>query len=341
MRLNKRIAIGVLATVMVLSMLTACSDSGGGAATAPDGGSGTSIGDNANTEPDDKKDDSVTPPKEDTDVVQAQNRTEKFFSGKYAINGKRWTYRVDSLYMNGEQQWTGTTIIASDGYRTYERMENFAGVVDENDIYDPAKGVYYRVYPDMNQVVQYSIEGSRSGLLIYDYLYNTPKRSPSSNYKTGLHKIDDIVYYCESWTSNYEVQYSIEDSKSGLLIYEYLYNTPKQTPSSNYKAGLYKIDDIVYYCESWTSNYNGSETTTVFCFDKDDVEGKNLRYCVSQTKTGDKVTNCVLGKVSNIGTEFDAALLQIPEGYDFYIYDKNTGKEVSTGTKTGKDNYPN
>lgn len=289
MRLNKRIAIGVLAAVMALSMLTACSDSGGGDTTAPSGGSGTSVGGNTNTEPDDKKDDSVTPPKEDTDIVQAQNRTEKFFSGKYAINGKRWTYRVDSLYMNGEQQWTGTTIIASDGYRTYERMENFAGVVDENDIYDPAKGVYYRVYPDMNQVVQYSIESSRSGLLIYDYLYNTPKRSPSSNYK----------------------------------------------------AGLYKIDDIVYYCESWTSKYNGSETTTVFCFDKDDVEGKNLRYCVSQTKTGDKVTNYVLRKVSNIGTEFDVALLQIPEGYNFYTYDKNTGKEVSTGTKTGKDNYPN
>ena len=63
MRLNKRIAIGVLAAVMALSMLTACSDSGGGSTTAPGGGSGTSIGGNTNTEPDDKKDDSVTPPK--------------------------------------------------------------------------------------------------------------------------------------------------------------------------------------------------------------------------------------------------------------------------------------
>lgn len=66
-----------------------------------------------------------------------------------------------------------------------------------------------------------------------------------------------------------------------------------------------------------------------------------MRYCISQSKTGDTVTNYILRKVSNISTEFDARLLQVPEGYDFYIYDKATGKEASTGTKTAKDSYPN
>ena len=293
MKFSKRIAIGVMVTAIALS-LTAC---GGAPATSQPANDGETTGSNTSTgeTTGDKKDDSTTPPKEDTkddtkkDDVQAQSRTEKFFSGRYAINGKRWTYKVDSLYMNGEKQWTGTTIIASDGYRAYERMENFTGVADESDIYDPAKGVYYRVYSDTNRVVQYSIEGSRAGLLIYDYLYNTPKR----------------------------------------------------TPSSNYKAGTYEINNVMYYCETWSSSYNGSESTTIFCFDKDDVEGKNLRYCISQSKTGDTVTNYILRKVSNISTEFDARLLQVPEGYDFYIYDKATGKEASTGTKTAKDYYPN
>lgn len=296
MRLSKRIAIGVMAAALALSM-TAC---GGDVPEQPSnsgaGGTNTSTGSNTNTEPDDKKDDTNTPPKKDDDKkddVQLETRTEKFFSGKNIINSSHWTYMLESTiqYPSGSEYFLMREIVASDGNRTYQTVENVGE--DVKYIYDTKAKKTYRIFPNKNMVAEFpmgSIKGVK-GALTYDCYYG---------------KKEDI-----------------------------------SSRRSECKVGTYKVDETVYYCERYPADYANGIGDDIYCFDMSDTEGKYLRYYITENKNGDTITQTTIRKVSNIGNTFDTSLLKIPEGYDIYTYDTNKNSYVETGTKTGKDNYPN
>lgn len=287
MRLNKRIAIGVLAAVMALSMLTACSDSGGGSTTAPSGGSGTSVGGNTNTEPDDKKDDTTQPPKEDNkkddtknDTMPLQTRAEKFFSGRYTINGAKWTYTVQRTQtsLDDGRQSTGVYIIASDGKRTMDRC-----------LFDNGKDATTII--DWQQQREYSFDSTNQGDTVF--IQNWEEDYSETNYG----------YLC------YDVWHQRTYKKPTLREF-----------ADEYIAGTYQVDGVNYYAESYIHNYDtGTQEARIYCFDQGDTEGLNLRYYINITKYAGTSQQTNKYKVMNISNTFDASLLQVPEGRDVYL----------------------
>ena len=209
MRLSKRIAIGVMAAALALSM-TAC---GGDVPEQPSnsgaGGTNTSTGSNTSTDTGDKKDDTtITPPKDDSkednkkDEVQGETRTEKFFSGQNIVNGKQWTYTIQSQYWQNGRTWNDTIIVTSDGKRTCERRIYETDV--HNQLYDPDWNFSYSIYDSKKTANQYPIKFSAmNGPLMFDYCYknkNQSMRRALISCETGTYTMDGIVYYSEAFT---------------------------------------------------------------------------------------------------------------------------------------------
>lgn len=129
MRLSKRLAIGILAAMMALSMSackpseqppassstgnqpststpSASSGSNSDSSSAASSGSSSS----ASSESDSRKDD-----------VKEQTRADKFFSGRYIMNNSKWTYTVQRTDIREGGQLAGDDdvieIVATDGRR--------------------------------------------------------------------------------------------------------------------------------------------------------------------------------------------------------------------------------
>lgn len=311
MRLSKRLAIGVLAAMMALSMSackpseqppassstgnqpststpSASSGSNGNSSSAASSGSSSSASSSASNVPSTSGSES-----KDEDIL-VETRTEKFFSGKNIINSARWTYTAhERLWMDGKLI-EGTRIAASDGKRTYTAMKDYEGVSDEEDINDPNWDVEYRIYPDGTIEENNMTSDSTPGILTYDYCYH------NENVASQLKLLRKIC-----------------------------------------KIGTYTIDGTEYYSETYGGDsQNGDLYIDTFCFDKSDTEGKYLRYRIRQIKNSKEDINWII-KVTGISNTFDENLLRIPEGYKLYRYDPNTGKRVLVTEKTPKDNYPN
>lgn len=299
MRLSKRIGFIGLTLILTASLMTGCGDN----ITPPSGNdslskpgqtppsSGSSSSSSSSTSTTDKKDDINTSPKEDENKMLIGTRTEKFFSGKNIINSSHWTYMLTIQYPSGSEDILMRVIVASDGNRTYQTVENVGE--DVKYIYDTKAKKAYRILPNKNMVVEFpmgSIKGVQ-GALTYDCCYG---------------KKEDI-----------------------------------SSQRSECKVGTYKVGETVYYCERYPANYINGIGDDIYCFDMSDTEGKYLRYYITENKNGDTITRTTIRKVSNIGSTFDASLLKIPEGYDIYTYDTDKNSYVETGTKTGKDDYPN
>ena len=304
MRLSKRIAIGVMAAALALSM-TAC---GGDVPEQPSNsgadGTNTSTGSNTSTDTGDKKDDTkITPPKDDSkeddkkDEVQGETRTEKFFSGRNIINGARWTYTVERRGTVLESASNGTFVVASDSKRmTIKIVNNETG--GSETISDVRNKEQYIIKPVQHSVSKSKINSSYSyipGMLDWD----------------GIYFSGDAIQQIRSLTSNCEI-------------------------------GTYKIDNVVYYSETYTMKTSSNEEArNIFCFDMNDKEGMYLRYYITITKRDGKEIQNEVNRITNIKNTFDDSLLQIPEGYDIEVYDEVQKKYISTGEKTSKDNYPN
>lgn len=311
MRLSKRLAIGILAAMMALSMSackpseqppassstgnqpststpSASSGSNSNSSSAASSGSSSSASSSASNVPSTSGSES-----KDEDIL-VETRTEKFFSGKNIINSARWTYTAhERLWMDGKLI-EGTRIAASDGKRTYTAMKDYEGVSDEEDINDPSWSVEYRIYPDGTIEENNMTSDSTPGILTYDYCYH------NENVASQLKLLRKIC-----------------------------------------KIGTYTIDGTEYYSETYGGDsQNGDLYIDTFCFDKSDTEGKYLRYRIRQIKNSKEDINWII-KVTGISNTFDENLLRIPEGYKLYRYDPNTGKRVLVTEKTPKDNYPN
>ena len=312
MRLSKRIAIGVMAVALALSM-TAC---GGDVPEQPSnsgaGGTNTSTGSDANTGTDtgDKKDETITtPPKDDNknddkkDTMPAQTRAEKFFSGRYVINGAKWTYTVQhtSISVNSGRQETGNYIIASDGKRTMDRC-----------LFDNGK--------DLTQIIDWQQQTR--------YHFDSTDSDGSVN--------------VQHWEEDYS------DTNYGYLCYDVWRQRTYKKPSlrefaDEYTAGTYQVDGVNYYGESYAHTYNdgmGSQEVRIYCFDQGDTEGLNLRYYINIRRNGNGENEHIdKYKVLSVSNTFDANYLQVPEGRSIWL---RVGNDyVLQEEKTPKDNYPN
>lgn len=304
MRRSKRIAIGVMAAALALSM-TAC---GGDVPEQPSnsgaGGTNTSTGSNTSTgtDTDDKKDDTTTtPPKENNkddekkDDAQVQSRTEKFFSGKNIVNGPQWTYTMQSQYWQEGKAWSGTIIMTSDGNRSCERKVNFTRGENIDTIYEHGWDYNYRIPVGERKIYEFPVEGYSHQVrgLGYNSFYYNMSIAFTRKFETGTYAIDGIVYYSET--------------------------------------------------DTYPSSYAGQSAvnTVIYCYDMDDIAGQYLRYRIVEVTVGGQTVDKEINKITGISSTIDKSMLQVPEGYEVYRWDKTKQDYLRTGETTSKDTYPN
>lgn len=315
MRLSKRLAAGVLAAVLALSM-TACkpseqppasSSTGNQPSTSTPSASSGSNSDSssaassgssssASSESDSRKDD-----------VKEQTRADKFFSGRYIMNNSKWTYTVQRTDIREGGQLAGDDdvieIVATDGRRW--AIQWIDGDYVSTELGDEIESKNYKIRHDpshnRNEVKITNVDNKYNQTL-YGYLgddvlwqgagHNQSISERADKYETGVRKIGGTSYYSEVYTKQYE-------------------------------SGLYEED--------------------IYCFDPGDTEGKYLRYYIHLRKSADgaKVMGGIINKVTNIGSTFDAALLQVPEGYEMSVRNAGDIQYKKLEEKTPKDNYPN
>ena len=99
-----------------------------------------------------------------------------------------------------------------------------------------------------------------------------------------------------------------------------------------YQVGTEVVDNITYTSEYFTDVF-GKKIS--YCFDKDDLEGEELRCMVIDYPDGNR--EWIEPLLCN-QTDFNIKLLQVPEGYEYYRVDDNEPIEY-LGT-TPQDNYP-
>lgn len=315
MRLSKRLAIGILAAMMALSMSackpseqppassstgnqpststpSASSGSNSDSSSAASSGSSSS----ASSESDSRKDD-----------VKEQTRADKFFSGRYIMNNSKWTYTVQRTDIREGGQLAGDDdvieIVATDGRRW--AIQWIDGDYVSTELGDEIESKNYKIRHDpshnRNEVKITNVDNKYNQTL-YGYLgddvlwqgagHNQSISERADKYETGVRKIGGTSYYSEVYTKQYE-------------------------------SGLYEED--------------------IYCFDPGDTEGKYLRYYIHLRKSADgaKVMGGIINKVTNIGSTFDAALLQVPEGYEMSVRNAGDIQYKKLEEKTPKDNYPN
>lgn len=315
MRLSKRLAIGILAAMMALSM-SACkpseqppasSSTGNNSSTStPSASSGSNSNSSsvassgssssASSESDSRKDD-----------VKEQTRADKFFSGRYIMNNSKWTYTVQRTDIREGGQLAGDDdvieIVATDGRRW--AIQWIDGDYVSTELGDEIESKNYKIRHDpshnRNEVKITNVDNKYNQTL-YGYLgddvlwqgagHNQSISERADKYETGVRKIGGTSYYSEVYTKQYE-------------------------------SGLYEED--------------------IYCFDPGDTEGKYLRYYIHLRKSADgaKVMGGIINKVTNIGSTFDAALLQVPEGYEMSVRNAGDIQYKKLEEKTPKDNYPN
>ena len=309
MRLSKRIAIGVMAAALALSM-TAC---GGDVPEQPSnsgaGGTNTSTGSNTGTDTGDKKDDTTTtPPKDDSkeddknDEMQGETRTEKFFSGRYAINGPKWTYtaQIKTSSLDEGETYSGTETYTTDGRRV----------------------AVCTSWSNSDSVVLQDFQEKRM------YVFsNTNPEQP-----VGI----------RAWEGD-----STTNTYYGRLRYDVLYQGKRNIPSlrefaNEYKVGTYRVDGVEYYSESYIHNYGDVEVTLIYCFDTGDIEGRNLRYFIELDRNSPnaEASYTYICKVLSASNTFDEKMLQVPEGREVYVI-AGSGESIKQDELSPKDTYPN
>lgn len=314
MRLSKRLAAGVLAAMMALSM-SACkpseqppasSSTGNNSSTStPSASSGENNG-SASSSGSSSSASSGSESKKDN-VVKEQTRADKFFSGRYIMNNSKWTYTVQRTDIREGGQLAKdnhvTEIVATDGRRW--AIQWIDGDYVSTELGDEIESKNYEIIHD-----------------------------PSHNWN--------------------EVKITNVDNKYNQTLYGYLgddvlwqgagHNQSISERADKYKTGVRKIGGASYYSEVYTKQYVSDwYVEDIYCFDPGDTEGKYLRYYIHLNKSadGDKVMGGTINKVTNIGSTFDAALLQVPEGYEMSVRNAGDIQYKKLEEKTPKDNYPN
>lgn len=314
MRLSKRLAMGILAAMMALSM-SACkpseqppassstgnqpSTSTPSASSGENNGSASSSGSSSSA--------SSGSESEKDNVVKEQTRADKFFSGRYIMNNSKWTYTVQRTDIREGGQLAKdnhvTEIVATDGRRW--AIQWIDGDYVSTELGDEIESKNYEIIHD-----------------------------PSHNWN--------------------EVKITNVDNKYNQTLYGYLgddvlwqgagHNQSISERADKYETGVRKIGGASYYSEVYTKQYVSDwYVEDIYCFDPGDTEGKYLRYYIHLNKSadGDKVMGGTINKVTNIGSTFDAALLQVPEGYEMSVRNAGDIQYKKLEEKTPKDNYPN
>ena len=315
MRLSKRIAIGVMAAALALSM-TAC---GGDVPEQPSNsgadGTNTSTGSNTSTgtDTDDKKDETTTtPPKEDNkdngikDKVPNETRAQNFFSGRYIMNISKWTYTVLRTDVRAGGQIVSNDvaeIVARDGRRWVFKCKDGNFIITQ--LQDGKEGRRYEIINDS------------------DHDWTEVEITNNINYQEAYGYLGEDILW------------------KGDNTYQTLTRFKR---ANKYEVGTREIGGVTYYSETYTFNYPESTQyeENIYCFDSGDIEGRYLRYYIRLLKNSNgEIEGGVINKITGLSNTFDEGLLQVPEGYDISVRNAGESEYVSTGEKTTKDTYPN
>ena len=261
MRLSKRVAVGILTSILAVSLMTACGGGGGG---TPNGNgnqkpsnSGASSG---STENGDDTDNSGSSGKDDGNNLEnpsaMTSRTVKYFM-RQVVDGKNRYIR----YYNESDDWEVEQ--ACDGNRSYNK--GIGSTASErwvvNFIRDRAEGKLYEVDTKHNEIRSEDIDinnwtESSTGKTVRFI----PVNMKEFYWEPGTKTVHGVEYYCERTfyyaycfdkddTEGLKLKYVVEEAGSGMdFVYEIKEVSPKFDPEllripENYK--LYYNDKYI------------------------------------------------------------------------------------------------
>lgn len=202
MRLSKRLAVGVLAAVMALSMMTACGGgnpnekpSSSGSNASSSSSSSASGGSNSNSSSSSGSS-SASSNSNSQNQVTAVSRTDKYFRRLGVEPGKSYYYELETL--NGASGGALTTQ-TSDGVRV-GRIWKLKGIdSDDLRIYDrrtKEEWIVYNNYPWGSGEDKERVDWDTRGT----YFKGWPLIEIGTPVKATTHKVNGVEYYAEEIT---------------------------------------------------------------------------------------------------------------------------------------------
>lgn len=307
MRLSKRLAVGVMAAVMALSMLTACGggnpnenpSSSSASNASSNSSSSASSGSNSNSSSSSASTGSEN--KENTHISSKDSRAAKYFNRREKMT--QYTYKAQIETTAHGETSNKTIKVVTDGVRDFSYMKGSFGSTNEfTSITDKRT--------KMVSFIPKNSDGS-DGKEVYQYSYTNS--NINSDYGNPQY-IESVAMQGDPRKSSYPVT-----------------------------VGTTMVDGTLYYSETYGPE-SGIGTKWTYCFDAGDVEGNNLRYAIMESSwqmagmTDEKVKIKIIENTTNV----DYKLLQVPEGYEIVIHKEDNGTWWErTKETTPKDNYPN
>lgn len=250
MRKTRKIAVGFLAAVLAVSMLTACGSGGTG------GG-----GEGSNSKPPisegDKKDDEKPVPtpgegdgdkgEDTTDPVGTNSRTMKYLKRRNLLTCKKVTFQYLMVSNNQNNGIVHTTV--SDSVRRYEKMDEPLLLNDDYELFDMANGFVYGVDLIKHTVIKLrgvqGIPDDATSAEIYEI------RTIVQNYKptSGIHTVNGVEYYSETYTfgKGFEMIFCFEKDDTEGMNLLYIESNIGNYNSLPYAKKILQFTDTVDY----------------------------------------------------------------------------------------------
>ena len=289
MRLAKRIATVALAAVIALSMLTACG--GGGSSTG--GNSGSTKPDKPGTSDTDKpgtgdnnnteKPGDSKPSKDDTTKIRyADTRTAKYFASKGATQG--------NVYLEATVKKTG-----------------WEGPI---------------VYARRGRTARYN----------WDFTSTTQKKMYTRENRLA---IEDNVYILDTERKQYDIytdyypatEKDMKDAADNVRCANGFFMVPADDSNlQEIKIGECEVNGKKFYAETILLRTSGNDTSWfghyfIYCFEKNDVNGTNLKYVVQNDNQGQTIVT-----IQKVKSNPDQSLLEIPADYEL-VNEENWDKK--------------
>ena len=212
MRMMKRVAVGILAAAMALSLLTACGGSDAPSAPETPNNPGTSQGeekkdDSTNSKPEDKKDDEKKDPPAES--KPEDKKDEEVADGSTVELNKSRTYKWVQEYASAQKAYIKMepvkpasqdvvcTESVTDGQKSYTKVTHKNGKTDEQftELVSGNTQNFYRLYSDQKIAIMTSYTMNAANL-------NQNVFSDSYNYtvKKTTHVVNAVPYYTEAFT---------------------------------------------------------------------------------------------------------------------------------------------
>lgn len=164
-------------------------------------------------------------------------------------------------------------------------------------------------YLSMTQTTQTSAKTKTNSLVLAASLSLTESKSYIYDVNEGQIVMNDgkAAYVLDvNNKSGVKVNPVLVDESADDTIAEML---PARTLT--FDSGTFTLDGTVYYFERLTqTGSDGKNTYLYYCYDQNDLQGKNLRYYITETDTQREIY-----KLNELRTVLDPSLFTVPSDY--------------------------